>query len=219
VSKKRLPRGRRKTADEAPSIVEVVATRPLTAGRFADLEQLFSEKGCSFARGCWCMAYRGERKMPDATHAEFVRSRKAQLRGLAKKRPPPGLIGYNASGQPIGWVAVGPRTSFTKLQRSKVMGPVDDQPVWSIVCFVVPSPFRGRGVASALLRYATNYSREHGAMIVEAYPIDRPGWSEDQWLWHGAMAMFTRAGFKEVARRKPFRPVMRLEFGRKRIAK
>ena len=31
------------------------------------------------------------------------------------------------------------REDYAKLRRSAVMKPVDDVPVWSIVCFVVPS--------------------------------------------------------------------------------
>lgn len=37
---------------------DLAGTHPLTPERFADLEALFAEKGCSFARGCWCMDYR-----------------------------------------------------------------------------------------------------------------------------------------------------------------
>ena len=31
---------------------------PLTPSRWPDLEAVFHAKGCSVARGCWCMAYR-----------------------------------------------------------------------------------------------------------------------------------------------------------------
>lgn len=191
----------------------LVAARPLTPERFADLEALFGEKGCSFARGCWCMGYReaGRPKPPDGmAPADF---QKAKLRGLAERDPSPGLVGYDAAGRPVGWVSLGPREAFARLRRSPVMGPVDDLPVWSVVCFVVPSPRRGRGVATALLRHALGYARDNGALIAEAYPVDKPGRSQDQWLWHGAKAMFDRAGFREVARRKPERPVMRIDLG------
>lgn len=98
------------------------------------------------------------------------------------------------------------------------MGPVDDLPVWSIVCFVVPSPRRGRGVASALLRHAVDHARRSGACAVEGYPVGKPGRSQDQWLWHGAKSTFDRAGFREVARRKPERPVLRLDLCEERGA-
>lgn len=92
--------------------------------------------------------------------------------------------------------------------RSRVMGPVDTTPVWSVVCFVVPSAWRRRGVAGALLRGAVEHAAHHGARWLEAYPIDKPGPSADNWLWHGTKAMFDQAGFEEVLRRKPERPIM-----------
>ncbi len=202
-------------------MVQVVSAYPLTPGRFADLEALFAQPGCSFARGCWCMDYRLSGRQTPPEGVSLRDFRKVQLRELARGTPMPGLLGYDAEGRPVGWVAVGPRQAFAKLERSVVMRPVDDRPVWSIVCFVVPSPYREQGVASALLRHAIDHARHNGAQLVEGYPIDAAPGSQAQWLWHGAQSMFERAGFTEVARRKPKRPVMRLSLtrGRRRAEK
>jgi len=91
------------------------------------------------------------------------------------------------------------------------MKPVDDKPVWSIICFVVPAEHRGQGVARALLQGAIAYAREHGATVIEAYPVDKAHPSKDDAMWFGAKSMYDHAGFKEVARRKPTRPVVRLD--------
>jgi len=98
-----------------------------------------------------------------------------------------------------------------RLRRSPVMKAVDEQPVWSVICFVVPSAYRGQGVAQALLRGAVAYARKQGATLIEAYPVDRPARSHDEYMWFGAKSMYDHAGFKEVARRKPTRPVVRLD--------
>jgi ribosomal protein S18 acetylase RimI-like enzyme len=90
------------------------------------------------------------------------------------------------------------------------MKAVDDQPVWSVICFVVRPEYRGQGVAHALLRGAIVYARKHGAKLLEAYPVDKPGVSNDDAMWFGAKSMYDGAGFEEVARRKPFRPIVRL---------
>ena len=90
------------------------------------------------------------------------------------------------------------------------MKPVDDRPVWSIVCFVVPAEYRGQGVARALLRGAIVHARERGARLLEAYPVDRAGRSSAESMWFGAKSMYDAAGFEEVARRKPQRPIVRL---------
>jgi GNAT superfamily N-acetyltransferase len=90
------------------------------------------------------------------------------------------------------------------------MRAVDAQPVWSIVCFVVPAAHRGQGVAAALLQGAVAWARANGVALLEAYPVDRPGRSSDESMWFGAKSMYDAAGFEEVARRKPQRPVVRL---------
>jgi GNAT superfamily N-acetyltransferase len=185
-------------------------TKPLTPARWPDLEAVFRAKGCSIARGCWCMYYRHSGAPPKAargaTRAEVWRR---ELRKLVDAGTVPGLIGY-LDGVPVGWVSLGPRADYAKLQRSPVMKPVDAQPVWSIVCFVVPAPFRGQGVARALLDGAIAYAKKRGVKLLEAYPVDKPGRSKDDFMWFGAKSMYDDAGFDEVARRKPARPVVRI---------
>lgn len=90
------------------------------------------------------------------------------------------------------------------------MKAIDDQPVWSVICFVVPSPYRGQGIAAALLEAAISYARLQGAETVEAYPIDKPKRSSAGFMWFGAKSMFDKAGFEVVARPKLERPVVRL---------
>ncbi len=186
-----------------------LTVRPLTPARWPDLEAVFLAKGCSIARGCWCMYYRetGRQDLPAGTR--LADARRSQLRALAAAGPPPGLIGYRGR-QPVGWVALGPRSAYLKLARSPVMKPVDDAPVWSVICFVVPSEQRHQGVAAALLEGAIAYARKQGVTLLEAYPIDKPARSADDWLWHGVKSMYDKAGFVEVARRRPQRPVVRL---------
>jgi GNAT superfamily N-acetyltransferase len=120
----------------------------------------------------------------------------------------PGLIGYEG-GTPVGWISLGPREDYAKLQRSPVMKPVDDKPVWSIVCFFVDREARGRGVADALLDGAIDFARANGATLLEAYPIDKKDRSHPDFMFFGSKTMYDRAGFKEVARRKETRPVVR----------
>ena len=183
---------------------------PLTPDRWSDLETIFNAKGCSVARGCWCMAYRlsGSREPlpPGMTRAQANR---AGLKALVDAGNPPGLIGYHGK-VPVGWVSVGPREEYAKLKRSPVMKAVDEQPVWSVICFVVPAEYRGQGVAQALLKGAVAYAKKQGATLVEAYPVDKPARSNDEYMWFGAKSMYDKAGFKEVARRKPHRPIVRM---------
>jgi ribosomal protein S18 acetylase RimI-like enzyme len=187
-----------------------LSIRPLTPSRWKDVEAIFQAKGCSVARGCWCMFYRrsgGDAPVPNGMSR--ARRNRAELKALVDAGVPPGLIGYRGK-TPVGWVSLGPREDFAKLRRSPVMKPVDDRPVWSIICFVVPQEFRGQGVARALLDGAIAYAKKRGATLVEAYPVDRATRGRDDSMWFGAKSMYDAAGFDEVARRKPQRPIVRL---------
>ena len=167
-------------------------------------------KGCSVARGCWCLFYRDSGKRPEPREGRTrSQQNRIDLEARVAKGEFIGLIGYRGS-TPVGWISFGPRADFRKLEKSRVMKQVDDEPVWSIVCFVVPSEHRRQGVAKELLRGATEYARKKGARLLEAYPIDKATRSNDEFMWFGAKSMFDDAGFEEVARRTPTRPVVRL---------
>jgi GNAT superfamily N-acetyltransferase len=177
-------------AGDGPRIPVVeLDTRPLTAARFRDLEAVFGARGCGVARSCWCMYYRrsGRVSVPPG-HGAAARNR-AALRARVDAGEFTGLVGYEGR-TPVGWIAFGPRTSFPKLARSPVMKPVDDAPVWSIVCLVVPGPQRGRGIARALLHGAIEFARRRRVAVLEAYPVDRTGRSDDQSMWFGAKSTY-----------------------------
>ena len=181
-----------------------IVVRPLTPKRWTDLEAVLGGRGCSLARRCGCMYYRRSGSFRPG------QENLAALRALVEAGVVPGLIAYR-DGVAVGWVSLGPRTEYARLKRSPVMKAVDERPVWSIVCFVVPSPYRGQGVARALLRGAIAYARKRGARLLEAYPVDKPDRSADESMWFGAGSMFEASGFEEVARRKPTRPIVRLK--------
>ena len=158
------------------------------------------------------MFYRRSGSQSHASNKSRAQANRAQLKALVAKGGVPGLIAYRDHA-PVGWVSMGPREDYAKLARSPVMRPVDDKPVWSIICFVVPSKFRGQGIARALLKGAIDYARKHGARLVEAYPVDKSRRSPDDAMWFGAKSMYDEVGFSEVARRKPQRPIVRLGIG------
>ena len=120
----------------------------------------------------------------------------------------PGLLAY-AEGVPVGWCCIAPRSEFPALARSKVLAPVDDEPVWSIVCFFIAKPFRGQGVSVKVLKAAVQYAREQGVRIVDGYPFEPGRDLPAPFVWTGLASAFRKAGFREVLRRSPRRPIMR----------
>ena len=155
------------------------------------------------------MAYRVRGSPAPPSGMTRAQANRAAFKALVDAGDPPGLIGYRGR-TPVGWVALGPREAFATLEHSPVMKPVDAQPVWSIVCFVVPSEYRKEGVARELLAGAIEYARQRGVTLLEAYPVDKLQPHAAEASWFGSKQMFDEAGFDEVARRRHDRPVVRL---------
>jgi GNAT superfamily N-acetyltransferase len=181
-----------------------LAFHPVTPERWPDLEALFGERGAY--GGCWCMWFRVTRSQFQQQTGEGNRR---ALKGIVDSGEVPGLLAY-AGGEPAGWCSVAPRDVFPSLDRSRTLKRVDDRPVWSIVCFFVAKPFRGKGVMASLLRAAVDYAAEHGARIVEGYPVEPgDGGIDAASAFTGVVAAFRDAGFVEVVRRSEKRPIMR----------
>ena len=109
-----------------------------------------------------------------------------------------------------------PRSSYTRLARSRVLADVPedertDPAVWSVTCFVVRRAARRRGLSGSLLAGAVDLARRGGAQVVEGYPVDPDGQSGPAaGLYPGPLPVFLRAGFTEVRRTPQGRPVVRL---------
>jgi len=194
----------RRAARDRPTKTRV---EPLTPARWADLETLFGERGA--CGGCWCMWWRLPRKAWTAGKGEG--NRRAFRRRVAAG-PPPGLLGYR-DGAPVGWCAVTPRAELPVLDGSRNLAPVDDRPVWCVSCLFVRRDLRGTGVATDLLAAAARFARERGARVLEGYPVDPLEGKRmpAAFVWTGTLEIFRRAGFVEVARRAPTRPIVRRE--------
>jgi GNAT superfamily N-acetyltransferase len=178
----------------------------LTKQTWADLEELFELPGGSIVRGCWCMYYR--KVGPVGVSKKHGPGNKDELHGLVRSGVVPGLVGY-ADDSPVGWISLGPREDYRKLERSRVMKAVDDTPVWSIVCTYVAKTHRGKGYQHKLLAGAIDYARAQGVRTLEAYPVDKPERSHDDFMFFGSRSLYERAGFREVVRRSPTRLLMR----------
>jgi GNAT superfamily N-acetyltransferase len=186
--------------------------QPLSTKRIADLATLFDQGGDP--KWCWCSYFRVRGR--DWTNATPAENRDVLSAAARRRDHAPGLVAY-AEGTVVGWVSLGPREDYERLAYSKVLAPLDEAPVWSIVCFVVGRKSRGQGVAGDLLAAAIDYARAHGATVLEAYPVEVPHGERipSASAFHGTLGMFKRAGFKVVERRRqnkagPVRPIVRL---------
>ena len=189
-------------------MIEVV---PATPDRWADVVTILGGEG---ERGCWCQAPRG---LVQGGRSSPPGERQAALRDQLEDDPPAGMLAY-VDGVVAGWCGFGPRPRLPRLVRSRTIPAIDDEPVWSVLCFKVRVGYRRQGVAAALLDGVVDYARRSGAPGVEAYPIDPEGGRVDVGFGYvGVTSMFEKAGFRrvlETAARSDRRPrwLMRLDF-------
>jgi GNAT superfamily N-acetyltransferase len=181
--------------------------QPLTADQWDDFVSLFGVRGA--CGGCWCMLWRLSRKQFESQKGE---GNKRAMQDIVDSGEVPGILAYHNT-QAIGWCAIAPRSSFTALSRSRILKPIDDRPCWSVACLFIEKSYRKKGVSTELLRAAAEYAKSQGADLVEGYPVE-PKSEKDippAFAWTGIPKAFIRAGFREVARRSPTRPIMRRE--------
>ncbi len=178
--------------------------KALSNENWQDLEALFGANGA--CGGCWCMTMR----LTSSDYEEQKGAKnKSSLRKLVRKHQPVGVLAYSQNS-PVGWCSVAPREHFVRLSTSRIFKPVDDAPVWSIVCLFIKKNCRRMNLSGQLIRAAVRYAGKQGALIVEAYPqIPRKENVPDVFAFCGIASAFERAGFVEVARRSETRPVMR----------
>lgn len=175
--------------------------KPLTRSRWSLFADLLDQGGP--AGRCWCVAPMGI----DYRH-RAVASNRADLRKAVKQGPPPGLLALHGE-LAVGWCRVTPRDAVPGLDGSFRTRRVDDVPVWSISCFYIRKGYRRRGIMTALIAAAVEHARAAGAPALEAYPLD--GSVSPSATNTGYAATFARAGFSEIARRSPERPIVRIE--------
>ncbi|MFF1633072.1 GNAT family N-acetyltransferase [Leifsonia sp. NPDC058248] len=190
-----------------------VTILPATADRWEDIVRVFGIRGDD-PSWCWCRRFLTQPDGPAGTD-----NRSTLRREVAEAATPPGLIA-SVDGVPVGWTRVGPRSRFPGVTSNRALARVlyDDPDAWWVTCFAIDGRHRRSGVGSALLLAAVDFARDHGASAVEGHPVDVAGLTTDtvsgSALFTGTMTMYVAAGFAEIARTYPTRPVMRLPLAR-----
>lgn len=176
----------------------------LTTATWTDFEKLFGVRGA--CGGCWCMAWRIQKSDFDKNKGA---GNKKAMKGLVKQGKVIGILAYEGK-EPIGWCSVAPREEFIRLEKSRVLQPIDDKPVWSVSCLFIAKSYRKKGISSQLLEAAVKFAEKKGAKIVEGYPTYPYGDNTPAaFAWTGIPSAFEKAGFEEAGRRSKARPIMR----------
>jgi hypothetical protein len=169
--------------------------KPLTPENWNDFETLFGPKGAY--GGCWCMWWRIPRR--EFEEGQGQKNHDA-MKAIVDSGTVAGLIAYK-DGVPCGWCSVAPREHFATIERSRGLARIDDQPVWSLVCFFIDKNFRGSALNEILVLGAIEYVKSQGGKIIEAYPanIHKKNMSPVS-TFTGIPNILKRAGFREISR-------------------
>jgi GNAT superfamily N-acetyltransferase len=181
-----------------------IMIEPATPDRWDDISGAFGSRAKN-PDSCWCQRFRA--------HTE-VSNRVALRAEIESASVPPGLIAY-VDGAAAGWTRVVPRNTLPGVLNNRALRRVlDVDPlVWWVACFAIRRDQRGRGIGDSLLRAAADYARLHGASAIEGHPVDvsrlQTGRVSGSALFTGTHVMFESAGFREIGRTYPSRPIMR----------
>jgi len=174
-----------------------LVVRPLERTDWPAVEALFGERGA--CGGCWCMAWRlSSKAWEDGRGA----SNRRAMKRLVERGQATGVLALDGD-EPVAWCSVGPRADFVRLETKRSLATDWDERTWSVTCFFVAKPLRGKGVGKKLLDAAVKLARQHGATRVEGYPARPPragGTLPSAFAWTGLPQVFERAGFRRLAK-------------------
>jgi GNAT superfamily N-acetyltransferase len=178
--------------------------QPLVKSQWKDILKLFGDRGA--CGGCWCMSWR-------LKSSEFEKNKgegnKRAFKKLVDKGEELGIVAY-LNDEPIGWCAVAPRQKYLKLENSRVLKRIDNEPVWSVTCLFISKQFRRKGVSVAILKAVLDHCKKKKVKIIEAYPvIPYNKKMPEAFAWTGIYSAYLKVGFKDMPRLSPSRPIMR----------
>jgi ribosomal protein S18 acetylase RimI-like enzyme len=134
---------------------------------------------------CYCSLYH----FPNREKAESRREASSHV-AEAKIH---GFLAYD-NGKPVGWCNAANRNSYPTLHWLMGPGPNKWEKVGSIVCFIVASSHRNKGIASHLLNTACKKFTQEGLEFAEAYPVKES--KLVAYNFPGPLSMYLKNGFK-----------------------
>ncbi|MGH7610005.1 MAG: GNAT family N-acetyltransferase [Candidatus Dormibacteria bacterium] len=179
---------------------------PAGPERWGDVVEVFA--GASGRpSSCWCQRFLARSQLA---------KRAALQREIETAELAPALLAC-VDGSPAGWTRVMPRRALPGVSNNRALRRVlaDDPDAWWVTCFAIRRQYRACGVGTTLLKAAVSHAGAHGASCVEGHPVDasarRAARMSPSALFTGTMSMFQAAGFREVARTFPSRPLMHID--------
>ncbi|MDT4926628.1 MAG: hypothetical protein QOG01_4341 [Pseudonocardiales bacterium] len=185
-----------------------ITVEAASTSRWPDVVAAFGQRS-SNPDSCWCQRFRRH----DASSNRDALQCEVDTAGV-----PVGLLAY-VDDQPAGWTRVVPRHTLAGVSGNRALQRIldDDGAAWWVTCFAIRREYRGRGVGVALLNASVDHARQNNASVLDGHPVDPDGLKgspSPSALFTGTLSMFQAAGFREIGRTYPSRPVMRKDLSR-----
>ncbi len=188
-----------------------IQTRVAKADDWDDVVAAFGRRGQD-PDWCWCRRFFGGSEN-NTENSGGITNRAALRLEIESASIAPGLLAY-VDDTPAGWSRVMPRKSVPGVGKNRALRRIlsEDPGAWWVTCFAVHQQYRRTGVSGALLEAAVRHAGSHGATSIQGHPVDVDALRAEKVggsaLFTGTLRTFLAAGFEEIGRTYPSRPVM-----------
>lgn len=187
--------------------------KPLTVELTADYFDFFNNRAFTDNSpwgGCYCTGWQMTKEEEKAQlfdkmkegfaygDENFIRVlREIATRQIASKA----LQGYLAyvDGVSIGWCNANDKASFPAESANgfRLHAPAENREK-AVVCFEIAPEYRGKGVATALLKRVVTDAKAEGYAAVEGYP--QPHDERFEWDYTGPVRLYEKVGFTAITK-------------------
>lgn len=181
-----------------------IAIKPLTPELSTDYFDFFENRAFTddSPYRCYCQMYQMSKEQVKAIFDKIDGSDFGSIsRKEAERQINSGILqGYLAfvDGVSIGWCNANDKVNFPieSCTGERFYAPAEKREK-AVVCFEIAPEFRGKGVATALLRQVITDAKAEGYIAVEGFPVVRS--ERYEWDCTGPVQLFEKVGFVKVA--------------------
>jgi len=184
-----------------------LSIKPLTPELAADYFDFFENRAFTdnSPYRCYCQIYQMSKEQAKAAldYANANGLDGGQIaRKVAEQQIEAGILrGYLAfaDGVAIGWCNANDRANFPiePCTGESFHAPAEKREK-TVVCFEIAPEFRGKGIATALLRRAVDDAKAEGYIAIEGFPVIRD--ERYEWDCTGPVRLYEKVGFIQVTK-------------------
>ncbi len=143
---------------------------------------------------CYCVFFHAPEKAREWLKRTDVENKNLAIR-LINEEKLTGFLAYDRK-RPIAWCNVNDKNAFNFNKSRFYVNKTNCKNTICIVCFYVNNNYRGKGLASSLLKYIIEYYRNSNYKYIEVYPSTNK--TKESENYHGYPSLFLKNNFKII---------------------